>query len=70
MNSKYPKKMILMRRKISVKYRNIYLRKDEIFCIFVSLIAGIAQLVERHLAKVNVAGSNPVSRSICAKVKK
>src|SRR5689334_23958995 len=25
--------------------------------------AGIAQLVERHLAKVNVAGSNPVSRS-------
>ena len=26
--------------------------------------AGIAQLVERHLAKVNVAGSNPVSRSL------
>jgi|TARA_B110000483_G_scaffold99953_1_gene122635 hypothetical protein len=27
-------------------------------------IAGIAQLVERNLAKVEVAGSNPVSRSI------
>ena len=27
-------------------------------------IAGIAQLVERNLAKVDVAGSNPVSRSI------
>ena len=26
--------------------------------------AGIAQLVERNLAKVEVAGSNPVSRSI------
>ncbi len=26
--------------------------------------AGIAQLVERHLAKVEVAGSSPVSRSI------
>ena len=32
--------------------------------------AGVAQLVERHLAKVQVAGSNPVSRSIlCAAVK-
>ena len=27
-------------------------------------IAKIAQLVERHLAKVEVAGSNPVFRSI------
>ena len=26
--------------------------------------AGIAQLVEHHLAKVDVAGSSPVSRSI------
>ena len=26
--------------------------------------AGIAQLVERHLAKVDVAGSSPVSRSL------
>ena len=28
------------------------------------MYAGIAQLVERNLAKVEVAGSNPVSRSI------
>ena len=28
--------------------------------------AGIAQLVERNLAKVDVAGSNPVSRSVPA----
>ena len=27
------------------------------------MLAGIAQLVERNLAKVEVAGSNPVSRS-------
>ena len=31
-------------------------------CIF-GINAGIAQLVERNLAKVDVAGSNPVSRS-------
>ena len=31
-------------------------------------IAGIAQLVERYLAKVQVAGSNPVSRSNIAKL--
>ena len=30
-------------------------------------VAGIAQLVERYLAKVQVAGSNPVSRSIFCK---
>ncbi len=29
-----------------------------------SVHAGIAQLVERNLAKVDVAGSNPVSRSV------
>ena len=28
-----------------------------------AMCAGIAQLVERNLAKVEVAGSNPVSRS-------
>ncbi len=33
-------------------------------CIFGSRAAGIAQLVERNLAKVDVAGSNPVSRSV------
>ena len=27
-------------------------------------IAGVAQMVERHVANVNVAGSNPVTRSI------
>ena len=39
------------------------LRNVEIFSILATMHAGIAQLVERHLAKVNVAGSNPVSRS-------
>jgi hypothetical protein len=34
---------------------------DAIFSV--SLHAGIAQLVERHVANVKVAGSNPVSRS-------
>ena len=33
------------------------------------MLAAIAQLVERNLAKVDVAGSNPVSRSNDAKVK-
>jgi hypothetical protein len=34
-------------------------------CIFaLRCTAGIAQLVERNLAKVDVAGSNPVSRSV------
>ena len=28
------------------------------------LLAGVAQLVERHPSKVNVAGSNPVARSV------
>ena len=30
---------------------------------FINQLAGIAQLVERNLAKVEVAGSTPVSRS-------
>ena len=38
--------------------------KCGIFLYSNSSAAGIAQLVERHLAKVNVAGSNPVSRSV------
>ena len=29
-------------------------------------VAGVAHLVERHLAKVEVAGSSPVTRSIRA----
>jgi hypothetical protein len=32
-------------------------------------VAGVAQLVERHLAKVQVAGSNPVSRSSTPKTR-
>ena len=32
-------------------------------CAIICAVAGVAQLVERHLAKVQVAGSNPVSRS-------
>jgi hypothetical protein len=32
--------------------------------IIFALLAGIAQLVERNLAKVDVAGSSPVSRSV------
>ncbi len=31
-------------------------------------LAGVAQLVERNLAKVEVAGSRPVSRSIKAAI--
>ena len=31
------------------------------------ILAGIAQLIERNLAKVEVAGLSPVSRSILAK---
>ena len=31
----------------------------------ISTRADMAQLVEHHLAKVGVAGSNPVVRSIC-----
>lgn len=40
-----------------------YLRNSWEIVIFLLTFAGIAQLVERHLAKVNVAGSSPVSRS-------
>ena len=36
--------------------------------IFASAIARIAQLVEHNLAKVGVAGSNPVSRSFLFKM--
>ena len=37
---------------------------DTFFDLKETFRAGIAQLVERNLAKVEVAGSNPVSRSI------
>ena len=32
--------------------------------VYIALHAGIAQLVEHNLAKVGVAGSSPVSRSL------
>ena len=32
--------------------------------ILIPALAGLAQLVARHLAKVEVAGSNPVARSM------
>jgi hypothetical protein len=41
-----------------------YLHSYVALCIFLLSYAGIAQLVERNLAKVDVAGSNPVSRSV------
>ena len=41
-----------------------FLPRRKFFDIFQSPIAGIAQLVERNLAKVDVAGSSPVSRSV------
>jgi hypothetical protein len=46
--------------------RFIYLRpaKAEVFW---EIYAGVAQLVERHLAKVEVAGSSLVSRSVSKK---
>ena len=43
---------------------NTICERKRILLYFEPFIAGIAQLVERHLAKVNVAGSNPVSRSL------
>ena len=42
------------------KYQN---RGFQFFFSFALVIAGVAQLVERNLAKVKVAGSRPVSRS-------
>ena len=36
---------------------------NEVLWYICATNAGIAQLVERNLAKVDVAGSNPVSRS-------
>ena len=41
--------------------KNILYKMDIIYICFV--IAGVAQLVERQPSKLNVAGSNPVSRS-------
>src|SRR6266480_5452361 len=37
------------------------------FAVALSLVAGIAQLVEHNLAKVGVAGSSPVSRFVSSR---
>ena len=39
------------------------LTKDPRLMVYKTIIAGIAQLVEPHVANVIVAGSSPVSRS-------
>ena len=44
---------------------NFYLRWGGEMRIIFTRQADMAQLVEHHLAKVGVAGSNPVVRSIC-----
>ena len=40
----------------------------EVFAHHQCAIAGVAQLVERQLPKLDVAGSNPVSRSLDQKI--
>ena len=50
-------------RLVTWKFFQKHLTSFEGHCIFDFLKAGIAQLVEHHLAKVGVAGPNPVSRS-------
>ena len=48
--------------------RDVFSKREwesqQVFCCWHHSFAGVAQLVERNLAKVEVAGSNPVSRSI------
>ena len=44
-------------------YRKLYIAYRNDKRLAISKYAGVAQLVERNLAKVDVAGSNPVSRS-------
>ena len=46
-----------------VKIEDFCLNATSLGCILTNSKAGIAQLVERNLAKVEVAGSSPVSRS-------
>ena len=52
------------RRREDGSSAKMYLHSYVGLCIFSTSYAGIAQLVERNLAKVDVAGSNPVSRSV------
>ena len=42
---------------------NFRVDKPARFCYTAFCCAGVAHLVERHLAKVEVAGSSPVARS-------
>ena len=43
---------------------NFMLDKSEMFVIIIKSVAGVAHPVERHLAKVEVASSSLVTRSI------
>ena len=43
------------------------LEKKSLFIYNIYHVAGLAHLVERHLAKVEVAGPSPVTRSIFSK---
>ena len=57
------KSSLFIVRKPFCGFTEVYIfavRKAELFCF---INAGVAQLVERHLAKVEVAGSSLVSRS-------
>ena len=46
------------------------MRQSVKLTVFREANAGIAQLVEREVANVKVAGSNPVSRSILSLIKR
>ncbi len=48
---------------IFLKSCDFFLLIKELFLYICGRIAGVAQLVERQPSKLNVAGSNPVSRS-------
>jgi hypothetical protein len=52
-----------MRRVIDFEPRKAYKRGVVFFVPFQAKFAGVAQLIERRLAKAKVAGLNPVSRS-------
>ena len=52
----------VVKTNLLLRLYSFYLDIDEIVFILCGRYAGVAQLVELHLAKVVVAGSNPVSR--------
>ncbi len=47
-----------------LKFVNLGVDINEIYVIISFVVAGVAHLVERHLAKVEVASSSLVTRSI------